>query len=248
MTAVLIKFSSFTVIFVVSSGLESREYGRRDPSRWPCGTPYPLKSALTSPTSGGRSVGIVYSRTQATEFVLFCSKLLFPSARIKWVLSGECNLVCGCRDMGNMEDSFPLTRNKLLCVCDPIMASWTIESKRNTSIDSVQSVVLAQSGMSLFDQCIFQNEKFQNYVARTRLICMRLVARREYFTINFRSSEPEEFVPLKIPFRIHVVSYRENGWKNKKCRCIVLDMRDIDVKWCDWSNSPSSTTYAHTGL
>jgi hypothetical protein len=53
-----------------SSGscLESREYGRRDPSRWPCGTLCPQKLALTSPTSDGRSVGIVRSRTQATEF------------------------------------------------------------------------------------------------------------------------------------------------------------------------------------
>jgi hypothetical protein len=32
---------------------------------------YPPKLALTSPTSGGRSIGIVRSRTQATEFVLF---------------------------------------------------------------------------------------------------------------------------------------------------------------------------------
>jgi hypothetical protein len=50
------------------SGLESREYGRRDPSRWPCGTLYPQTLALTSPTSGGRSIGIVRSRTQTTEF------------------------------------------------------------------------------------------------------------------------------------------------------------------------------------
>jgi hypothetical protein len=50
------------------SGLESREYGHRDPSRWPRGTLYPQKLALTSPTSGGLSVGIVRSRTQATEF------------------------------------------------------------------------------------------------------------------------------------------------------------------------------------
>jgi hypothetical protein len=49
------------------SGLESREYGRRDPSRWPRGTLYQQKLALTSPTSGGRSVGIVRSRTQPTE-------------------------------------------------------------------------------------------------------------------------------------------------------------------------------------
>jgi hypothetical protein len=37
------------------SGLEIRKYGRRDPSRWP--------------RVGGRSVGIVRSRTEATEFV-----------------------------------------------------------------------------------------------------------------------------------------------------------------------------------
>jgi hypothetical protein len=52
------------------SGLESHEYGRRDPSRWPRGTLYPQKLALTSPTSGSRSVGIVLSRTGATEFSL----------------------------------------------------------------------------------------------------------------------------------------------------------------------------------
>jgi hypothetical protein len=50
-------------------GLEKREYGCRDPSRWPRGTLYQQKFALTSPTSGGRSVGIVRSRTQATELV-----------------------------------------------------------------------------------------------------------------------------------------------------------------------------------
>jgi hypothetical protein len=51
------------------SGLEIREYSRRNPSRWACGTLYPQKLALTSPTSGDRSVGIVRSRTQATEFL-----------------------------------------------------------------------------------------------------------------------------------------------------------------------------------
>jgi hypothetical protein len=54
-----------------SSGscLENREYGRRDPSRCPRDTLYPQKLAITSPTSGGRSVGIVLSRTQTTELV-----------------------------------------------------------------------------------------------------------------------------------------------------------------------------------
>jgi hypothetical protein len=50
------------------SGLESREYGSRNPSRWPHGTLNPQKLALTLPTSGGGSVGIVPSRTQAMEF------------------------------------------------------------------------------------------------------------------------------------------------------------------------------------
>jgi hypothetical protein len=49
-------------------GLESREYGCRDPPRWPRDKLYPQKLALTSPTSGGRSVRIVRSRTKATEF------------------------------------------------------------------------------------------------------------------------------------------------------------------------------------
>jgi hypothetical protein len=52
-------------------GLESREYGRSDPLRRPRCTLYPQTSALSSPTSGGRSVSIVRSGTQATEFSLF---------------------------------------------------------------------------------------------------------------------------------------------------------------------------------
>jgi cytochrome c len=49
-------------------GLHSLEQGHKDPSRWPRGTLYPQKLALTSQTSGGRSVGIVCSRTQATKY------------------------------------------------------------------------------------------------------------------------------------------------------------------------------------
>jgi hypothetical protein len=50
------------------SGLENRDYGRRYPSILPLANLYLQKLVLTSPTSGGRSVGIVRSRTQATEF------------------------------------------------------------------------------------------------------------------------------------------------------------------------------------
>jgi hypothetical protein len=50
--------------------IENRNYGNRDPPNWPRDTLYLHKLTLTSPTSGGRSVGVVRSRTQATEFVL----------------------------------------------------------------------------------------------------------------------------------------------------------------------------------
>jgi hypothetical protein len=49
-------------------GLEYRKYGYEDPLRWPIDTIYAQKLALTSPTGCGLSVGIVRSRTQATEF------------------------------------------------------------------------------------------------------------------------------------------------------------------------------------
>jgi hypothetical protein len=53
---------------LVKSGLENRAYGCRGICRNDHATPlYPQKLALTSPTSGGRSVGIVRSGTKATE-------------------------------------------------------------------------------------------------------------------------------------------------------------------------------------
>jgi hypothetical protein len=51
----------------IYSDLESREHGRRNPSRSPRGTFYPQKLALTSPTSGSRLVDIVRSSTDVTE-------------------------------------------------------------------------------------------------------------------------------------------------------------------------------------
>jgi hypothetical protein len=50
-------------------GLENRGYGSRDPLRRPRGSLCAEKVALTSPTSDGRSVCIVRSRTQATGLV-----------------------------------------------------------------------------------------------------------------------------------------------------------------------------------
>jgi hypothetical protein len=54
-----------------SSGLENRYYGRRGSAALTTQHPSISKNlALTLPTSGSCSVGIVRSQTQATEFVL----------------------------------------------------------------------------------------------------------------------------------------------------------------------------------
>jgi hypothetical protein len=59
------------LIYSLAQMKKIRKYGRGDPLRWPRDTLYPQKLALTSRTSGGRSVGIVHLQTKATEFVLF---------------------------------------------------------------------------------------------------------------------------------------------------------------------------------
>jgi hypothetical protein len=57
-------------LYCILTGLESRDYGRRGSAALTVRHPlYPQKLALISPTSGGRSVGIVRSRTKATELV-----------------------------------------------------------------------------------------------------------------------------------------------------------------------------------
>ena len=52
---------------------------------------YPQKLALTSPTGGGRSVGIVRVRTKATEFFFFFFFFFFSGLGLnKWrVLNGD---------------------------------------------------------------------------------------------------------------------------------------------------------------
>jgi hypothetical protein len=52
--------------------------GRGDSLRWPRDTIYPLKLALTSPTSGGRSVGIVRWWTKAPEFLYVYTHVTEP--------------------------------------------------------------------------------------------------------------------------------------------------------------------------
>ena len=45
---------------------------------------YPQKLALTSPTGGGRSVGIVRVRTKATEFSLVSPRVPHLYAHAEW--------------------------------------------------------------------------------------------------------------------------------------------------------------------
>jgi hypothetical protein len=66
------------------SGLEIRQYGRRDPSCWPRGTLYPEKLALTSPTSGCRWVGIFYRFKKYNVYERNCLIQVFR-AKADWM-------------------------------------------------------------------------------------------------------------------------------------------------------------------
>jgi hypothetical protein len=76
-----------------SSGLENREYGRGDPLRWPHDILYPQKLALTSPTSGGRSVGIIRLWAKATEFVFYFCILSQVLVTCRWGLDWKIDLL-----------------------------------------------------------------------------------------------------------------------------------------------------------
>jgi hypothetical protein len=67
------------------SSLENREYGRKDLLCWPRSTLYSQKLALSSPKSGGRSVGIIRSPTQATEFVFLVLLLTSWPRSLAWM-------------------------------------------------------------------------------------------------------------------------------------------------------------------
>jgi hypothetical protein len=92
-------------------GLENLQYCRRDPMCWSRKTLYPQKLALTSPTSGGRSVGIIRSRTRTTEFVLFYFLLYcntegtIPVTWLSW-LPGEWRKGNSCSPRAIHEQSY----------------------------------------------------------------------------------------------------------------------------------------------
>jgi hypothetical protein len=77
------------------SGLEIREYGREDPLRWPRYTLDPQRLALTSPTSGCRSVGIVRLRTKAIEILSLMSAFshISQNSNIRSLSPPTCKIV-----------------------------------------------------------------------------------------------------------------------------------------------------------
>jgi hypothetical protein len=135
------------VIYAFSSGLENREYGRRDPSRWPRGTFYQQKLALTLPTSGGLSVGMVCSLVKATEFFMH-----FPSTHLKIVsvLIALCLLIssgtdaplqdvwrqCGLRLMSPVSGRGEVLTLVPLSIRLSTLCNWTKQPLRLKSTES----------------------------------------------------------------------------------------------------------------
>jgi hypothetical protein len=82
---------------------------------------YPLKLVLTSPTSGGRSVGIVRSRTKATELVIHYTK---------------CNII-------SVEAVYPLdTKNKCTLSLELERTLFFSEESELTSVTFLYSISL----------------------------------------------------------------------------------------------------------
>jgi hypothetical protein len=80
-------------------GPESREYGHRDPSR---GTLYPQNLALTSPTSGGRSVGIVADSSHGVFLLVACALSRYRTAST----NAEQSLLGNVRKLSNSDGFF----------------------------------------------------------------------------------------------------------------------------------------------
>jgi hypothetical protein len=102
-------------------------------TRRPRDTLYPQKLVLTSQTSGGRSVGIVYSRTQATEFSIVYSGLCDNREQLKIESTAQ-----GRDRLCRAEDVFPIapptgvrrffhSKENALCLPEP----RSLENARN---------------------------------------------------------------------------------------------------------------------
>jgi hypothetical protein len=98
------------------SGPENRDYGRMDPSCWPRGTFYQQKLSLTSPTRGGRSVGIVRwlePRSSVFSFSHTRNRLCFKTTDCKFAISSlRCDTVYSLKRIFQMNSLPPYSRSK----------------------------------------------------------------------------------------------------------------------------------------
>jgi hypothetical protein len=106
------------------SGQENRNNGRGNRLRWPRDTLYPQKLALTSPTSGGRSIGIVRLRTEGHgAFYFIRHNFLYAS--------GVSNLGIILLKQQNVVNT-PLTRSPR--VCNVLQISYTVRDEVTKSM------------------------------------------------------------------------------------------------------------------
>jgi hypothetical protein len=138
--------------YILVSGLENREYSRRDPSSWPRDTLYLRKLALTSPTSCGRSVSIVRSRTKATELLYSCAGVRCESTwYVDHYLACRTNhgwymLMCGALAEWMVEDAKYSEWTFPSVALSTTNTTWTdvgfVESQRLTAWSTARSVFL----------------------------------------------------------------------------------------------------------
>jgi hypothetical protein len=124
------------------SGLEKRDYGRRGSDELTTRHPFIRKMlALTSRTSGGRSVGIVLSRTQATEFVTK-TFLGWSSPRVPFMLS--------CPQSPHSPSTFSIregSRMTGLAVCLYALFSICMQLREYTSLHTLQLQATRSEGI-----------------------------------------------------------------------------------------------------
>ena len=93
---------------------------------------YPQKLALTSPTGGGRSVGIVHVRIKATEFVLYIYIYIYIPSREAYR-----RVVHFARDVNNSQLSFVTDSSSR----DPVASEVSGQNVR------MRAVSVAMSGL-----------------------------------------------------------------------------------------------------
>jgi hypothetical protein len=133
------------------SGLENREYGRRDPLQRPCGTLYLQKLVLTSPTSCSRWIGVVRSRTQTTDFFLWVERSDAPEG------VGDCELHLSVRITEDKQLRLTSCSVRTLTVVEQAVPDFETQKLLNCSLVSdttmERNTLMAQCYPKLKDYC-----------------------------------------------------------------------------------------------